>query len=176
MILFRFFIGTLLFFTALSSAEVIEDMAIQVQPVPVFENSSYITEIFEQIISEEEIYQENSSFESCSLGVEDCAQVYSEQTENMNTPYAPFPWPCDSLEDCAHVYHKPMKNMGVTGIENMSTPYAPFPWPCDSLEDCARVYHKPMKNMGVTGIENMNTHAPFPWPFKDKLGKKPDLR
>ena len=174
MILFRIFIGILLFLPVFSSAEFVEDITSQVQPVS--ENQAYTMEAFGQVVSREDVYQyqENmdthiSSLESCDSNVEDCTQIYDEQNgihTNTSSPYAPFPWPCDSLEDCARIYHNNIENMeGVIG-KNMNAPYAPFPWPCDSFEDCARTYRESIEDIrGLTEIESMNTpYAPFPWP------------
>ena len=69
----------------------------------------------------------------------------------QDTPYAPFPWPCDESGDCAdlpnaHSYDpsleaysvvsSPHQNL-VNNINYQDTPYAPFPWPCDESGDCA---------------------------------------
>ena len=96
------------------------------------------------------------------------------ETDSMNSPYAPFPWPCDSLADCASSVI-PAKagissnseedwipaSAGMTETDSMNSPYAPFPWPCDSLADCASTYSE----QKLHPADSMNSpYAPFPWP------------
>ena len=67
---------------------------------------------------------------------------FSEQNNQQDTPYAPFPWPCDETGDCETI------------LQTDSNPYAPFPWPCDETSDCE-----------ITPQQaDSNPYAPFPWP------------
>ncbi len=111
----RIFIGVLLCLPLFSSAAY--DIEITVSSPPPADNNSYTMDTFGEVVSEEE--------------------YYTFQQQNMDGPYAPFPWPCDptSTEDCAQVY--PENTRDTVSLNDL---------PCASLEECARMmYHENIK-------------------------------
>ena len=137
----KFFMVLLLSLSFFSSAEtIIEDMAVY----SVFEENSATEPLFPVRM----LFPANTSFPASMSFLRKQESSHAQgragrmnalfhdtypqqESDSMDSPYAPFPWPCDSLEDCTRFFNK---------ADFMDSPYAPFPWPCDSLEDCTHSY------------------------------------
>ena len=180
----KIFIGIFLCFFIFSSAgAVIEDMAVNSPYAPFpwpcdsLADCAYTSSENKQHLMLLPVIEiENSSLTQEEWNHDNNEDTYSENVtlpfsnepdDSMNSPYAPFPWPCDSLADCAYTYSEnvtlPFSN---EPDDSMNSPYAPFPWPCDSLADCAYTYSEnvtlPFSN---EPDDFMNSpYAPFPWP------------